>query len=290
MTAGIVFGAMIGLGAWVLGRALRPATPALAPQLARLAEPIATPSAARRVSLERLALDVTKRLGLDLALHRQDLAITDRQASGLAVAKLGGATAGVAIPVLLWVALGLGDVWVNPVFALGAACLGACIGWFVPTLSLRAEARARRAEFVAALALYLDLVAVSLAGGNGAQTALRHAASVGDTWAFRRVRGALTRADLGNRSPWDELGELADEIGVDDLAELTSSMQLAGTTGARVRATLVAKASSTRQRQLATVEQEANEASERMSVPLVLMMCGFVVFVGYPALVAVFEI
>ena len=63
--------------------------------------------------------------------------------------------------------------------------------------------------------------------------------------------------------------------------ELSASLTLAGAKGARVRQSLVAKAESLRQRRMS--EAEANEASERMVIPLVLLGMGLLVFLGYPA-------
>ena len=60
-------------------------------------------------------------------------------------------------------------------------------------------------------------------------------------------------------------------------------MQLAGQQGARVRASLAAKAASLRGHQLAAVEAAAHSASERMALPTVLMFVGFLLFIGYPA-------
>ena len=62
------------------------------------------------------------------------------------------------------------------------------------------------------------------------------------------------------------------------------SVGLAGTEGARVRESLAAKAASLRSHELSQAEAEAQSASERMSLPVVLLFLGFLVFVGYPAL------
>lgn len=68
-----------------------------------------------------------------------------------------------------------------------------------------------------------------------------------------------------------------------ELEELANSLTLAGAEGARVRQSLMAKAESLRQRRMTEAEAEANESSERMVLPLVLLGLGFLLFLGYPA-------
>jgi len=74
---------------------------------------------------------------------------------------------------------------------------------------------------------------------------------------------------------------------VAELTELAASLTLAGTEGAKVRASLAAKATSLRNRQLADAETTAQAATERMSLPLVLLFAGFLLLIGYPAVVHV---
>ena len=66
-------------------------------------------------------------------------------------------------------------------------------------------------------------------------------------------------------------------------------MALAGDEGARVRVSLAAKATAIRTRALAETERHAHAASERMSLPLVILMAGFVIFLGYPAVMNVVQ-
>jgi hypothetical protein len=61
------------------------------------------------------------------------------------------------------------------------------------------------------------------------------------------------------------------------------AVSLAGTEGARVRSTLAAKAASIRRHELADAETDANTITERLFIPGVLLLIGFVIFIGYPA-------
>ena len=71
---------------------------------------------------------------------------------------------------------------------------------------------------------------------------------------------------------------------MDELSELAASVALAGAEGAKVRASLAAKATSIRSHALADAQADAEAMSERMSLPVVVLFAGFLLFVGYPAL------
>jgi Flp pilus assembly protein TadB len=146
------------------------------------------------------------------------------------------------------------------------------------------EASRRRAAFRHALSAYLNLVRILLAGGAGVDGALSDAAAAGEGWAFGHISRALTVARLTRTTPWARLRQLGDELGIPELAELAASISLAGTEGAKVRGSLAAKAAALRTRELADAEGHAQSATERMSLPVVVLFAGFLLFIGYPAL------
>ena len=78
-------------------------------------------------------------------------------------------------------------------------------------------------------------------------------------------------------------GHLGSELGISELTELAASVTLAGTEGAKVRASLTAKAAALRTRQLTDAEATAQAATERMSLPVVLLFGGFLLLIGFPA-------
>jgi Flp pilus assembly protein TadB len=170
-------------------------------------------------------------------------------------------------------------VWLS--VALAAA------GAVVPFVALKAAAAERRQAFRHALGCFLDLVAVRLAGGAGVDSALTLSAASGVGWAFSELRQALAEARLMGEAPWTGLDRLGTAIGVGELNELAASVTLAGDEGARVRGSIAAKARAIRTHGLADAESAAQSASERMSLPVVLLMVGFVVFLGYPAVMQV---
>ena len=106
----------------------------------------------------------------------------------------------------------------------------------------------------------------------------------GHGWAFDELRHSLDAARLARDTPWSALERLGNELGVAELGELAASVGLAGAEGAKVRASLGAKAASLRSHQLAEAETTAQTATEKMSLPVVLLFAGFLCFIGYPAI------
>lgn len=165
-------------------------------------------------------------------------------------------------------------------------CFGPpCVAWLVPVRQVAIAARIRRSDMDLAVAVYLDLVNVLLAGGAGVETAMLAAAGAGDGWSFEQIRLALARAQSARRSYWDSLRELGQRTQVDSLEEVAHSVQLAGEHGARIRLSLAAKAHALRARNLARIEHEAEQRTEYMGLPMVVLFLGFILLVGYPAFV-----
>ena len=286
MIGALLLGGGLGAGLLAITAGLAPRRPGLAGALAALTQPAAPAPAAAggwAARLGRPAAGILAGLGLPTPGVRRDLALLGRPPDQLLAEQATTALAGLlAVPALTAVlaAGGLLLPWQMP--AAGAVVLAAA-GFAFPALAAHAEAGRRRAEFRAALAAYLDLIVISLAGGAGIEAALTYSAAAGHGWAFTRLRGALQAAQLTRRPPWQLLGQLGDDLGLSELSELAASVTLAGTEGARVRASLAAKAAGLRTRQLADAETAAQAATERMSLPLVLLFAGFLLLIGYPA-------
>jgi Flp pilus assembly protein TadB len=177
----------------------------------------------------------------------------------------------------------VGGVDVGFVLPLWCSLALAPIGFLLPLLQLRSKAGDRRRTFRHALSAFLDVVSISLAGGRGVDSALHDAAESGHGWAFDELRGALLEARLRGETPWAGLARLGQDLEIPELGELAASASLAGSEGARVRTSLAAKARSLRLRGLTEIEAAAQSASERMSLPIVTLMVGFIIFIAYPA-------
>jgi len=165
-----------------------------------------------------------------------------------------------------------------------AMFVGATVGFVAPDAAVRRAASRRRRHIVHAMSSFLDLTTVLLAGGAGLETALTAAARAGGGEAFGLLRGALARARDAGRPPWAELRVLGRRLGVDPLVELADSLDLAGTHGARIRESLVARSEAMRARIADDVEAAAHAATERMGIPMVLVFVGFLALIVYPAL------
>lgn len=291
MTAALWLGALFGAGLVAAARLLRPQPEPLHVALARLDRP--TPPLPSRdgslasVRLGRWAQTGLEAAGVDLGGLAPDLRITGRSSEQHLGAKALLALVGLALPPATAALAVLGGVrpGIGGMLILAVAC--GVAGFVLPDVVLRGEAAARRRDFLTALGSYLDLVVISLAGGAGVEAALRQAAHIGDGWAFTELRAALDAAGLTGTSPWDAMARLGEDLRVDALVELAATVSLAGVEGARVRDSLGAKAAALRDRQLSDAESDAQAATERMAIPTVLLLTGFMILIGYPAVDAV---
>jgi Flp pilus assembly protein TadB len=226
-------------------------------------------------------------LGLRLGATRRDLAVTGQPLERHLAEKAGMALLGLLLAPATTATLALVGVTVPLAVPLWAAAALAVGGFLLPDLGLRADAATRRRQLRHALGSLLDLTVIALAGGAGVEGALDDAASAGSGFGPAQLRRALATARLRREPPWVTLGQLGEELGVAELVELAASVALAGTEGAKVRASLAAKAASLRVHQLADAEAAAQASTERMSLPVVLLFAGFLLFIGYPAMARV---
>ena len=214
---------------------------------------------------------------------RRDLAVLDRSPERHLAEKLTLALVGLLFAPAITALLLLGGAHLSLTVPLWASLIFMVGGFVLPDLGIRSDAARRRRDFRHALGSFLDLVVVALAGGGGVETALNDAASIGNSWAFALIRRALDGARLARETPWSALGRLGQELGIGELSELAASVSLAGTEGAKVRASLAAKAASLRTHELAEAETADQAATERMSLPIVMLFAGFLFFIGFPA-------
>ncbi|MGO9560594.1 MAG: type II secretion system F family protein [Acidimicrobiales bacterium] len=213
----------------------------------------------------------------------EDLAVLERdendQLAAIGMSSIclgaGGALACTAISATI--------VSLPPYAVVTASVLGAVFGMFLPGVELKRQAAAERQCFLRALGCWLELIALAQAGGMGVEGALQASSEISDDRSFVRLRGALDQAQLAATTPWNALARLGRVIGVPQLDELACTLSLAGAEGARVRTTLVAKATSLRQRQMADAQAQANATTERLFLPSIILMLAFMIFLMYPA-------
>jgi tight adherence protein C len=301
MTTALLAGAFFGLGAYLLFRAIFPPRPGLSARLAAFdaarRQGEADPSRRAGGTAERVT-GLRARVGRSLAAFyeargwqqrsvRADLTLLDRSFETFLATKFLLSTAAIVfIPILVayFAVLGLHvvvgvPVWLGIFFAL--------IFFLLPDMQLKQEAASRRRDFRHAVSAFLDLVAMNLAGGRGVPEALMTAANVGDGWAVRRIRDALSNARITGITPWQALGRLGDDVNVDELRDLSAALALVADDGAKVRQSLAARAASMRSRELADIEGKAGERSQSMLVAQLLLCAGFLIFLAYPAVMRV---
>jgi Flp pilus assembly protein TadB len=267
-------GGLVGLGVFLLVWRALPATPVASRALRRLhpAGPPGTP-AVRWHGLWRPPL--------------RELTLLGRTPRQYAVSVGASALIGLAVPATLASlvpVLGLPVPFVAPVAAsLG---LAAAAAWVAHRDVIVRAARARY-EFRRAACSYLDLVSLELAAGHGPVAALERAASGIDGWVFERLRETLLRAQLRLHQPWDELRALAAAIDVPELGDVGDIVHAAGTDGAVVHETLLARADSLRDQIRVEALARAKATTTKLDIPGAALLLVLAVFVIYPLLTRV---
>ncbi|MFG3291244.1 type II secretion system F family protein [Streptomyces sp. NPDC048179] len=304
LTMPIVVGVILGLGVYALIRALMPAKRSAVAQVARIdamrARGAAYESARQTRDTGRLGslraevgdrvAEFYRQQGWEQRSLRADLAVLDRSWEKFLATKVLLAAAGLIFGPFLFAVvytMGFGHSPVIPVW-LSLAC--AALFFFLPDLEVRRDAAEKRRDLRRVIGAYLDLVSMSLAGGRGLPEALMAAAEVSDGWANQRIRNALSDARITGVSQWQALGALGEELGVEELKDLSASLALVADDGAKVRESLASRAETMRHRELAEIEGSAGEKSQSMLVAQLLLCAGFLVFLIFPAAMRVFQV
>jgi Flp pilus assembly protein TadB len=312
LTLAVLAGAVCGLGVYALIRALLPSRRSPVSTVARIdalrargggpgpafgTHPLrASESGGKSGALRELQTRIGERLaeiylqrGWEQRSLRADLALLDRSWESFLATKVVLAGVGVFFGPFLFAAAWAAGFSTSPVIPVWLALACAALFFFLPDVEVRRDAKAKRRDFRRVVGAYLDLVAMSLAGGRGLPEALKAAAEVSDGWALRRIRTALADARITGLTQWQALGRLGDEVGVEELRDLSTSLALVADDGAKVRASLSARAETMRHRELAEIEGSAGEKSQSMLIAQLLLCVGFLIFLIYPAGMRVFE-
>ncbi|MEV7977464.1 type II secretion system F family protein [Streptomyces sp. NPDC086519] len=304
LTMPILVGVILGLGVYALIRALMPSRRSAVAQVARIdamrARGAAYESArptqdtgrfgSLRAEVGARVAEFYRQQGWEQRSLRADLAVLDRSWERFLATKVLLAAAGLIFGPFLFAVvytMGFGRSPVVPVW-LALAC--AALFFFLPDLEVRRDAAEKRRDLRRVIGAYLDLVSMSLAGGRGLPEALMAAAEVSDGWANQRIRNALSDARITGVSQWQALGALGEELGVEELKDLSASLALVADDGAKVRESLASRAETMRHRELAEIEGSAGEKSQSMLVAQLLLCAGFLVFLIFPAAMRVFQV
>jgi Flp pilus assembly protein TadB len=281
MMQALLAGGGVGLGLAFVAYGLRPPRRPLSQVLETLRRP-PEPEPTGRLRAYQLVAGPARRLGLPRAQVREDLATLQKDTAQHLAEQTAATLFGALIIPICATMLGFSGQ-----IPLWLAVLGAALGFRWADANLHSQAERRRAELRHTLAVLLNLLTISLARGAGVEQALGEASSVCTGWAADRLRHVLATARVLRQPPWQALGELGDDTGVPELTELAAAMALAGTEGARVRASLSARAAAMRSAATAETETDAEKASSRMSVPLLVLGLGYLLFLLWPPIVGI---
>ena len=292
MTAGVIAGAVLGGGLFLLVVALLPRRVSLARQLAAFdSRPVPVVRQARPAGESES--EFSRKLGAGLAAFcaeqgwefpalRNDLALADKSFENfLATSVLLGVFGFLIGPILLLLLSVIG-VHISFVLPIWLGLVLAIIFSIFPYVEVKQKADQRRKDFRHAVGAFLDLVGMNLAGGRGVPEALMAASEIGGGWSMWRIRDALANARITGQTPWQALGALGEEIRVDELRDLAAALSLVAEDGAKVRESLTARAVSLRRRELADLEGQAGERSQSMLVAQMFLVAGFLVFLVFP--------
>ena len=291
-TVAVFCGALVGVGGWLAWTGWVPSRAPLQMMLGRLGQPVPEIDTVSRENLDARLGAWARKLGVvehTVEGMRTDLRVLrrspDEQAALIVTSALlgflwapvvaaGGLLVGFRLPIAI-------PLWL--------AFAGAGIGAVTAVRSVKTAAAARRQAFSHALSSFCDICGMCLAAGRGVESSLETAACTGSGWAFQELRTALRTGYVRGDTPWDALARFGNDADLPDLVELAAALGLAGDQGAAVRDTVGSKAKAIRERLTADAERSAASVTERMGIPATLLLLGFIVFLGYPAIAVLFE-
>jgi Flp pilus assembly protein TadB len=301
MIAALLTGALTGLGVYALIRVFLRPRPGVATMIARIeggqrsmSTHTMTASEAPAGGLQGQVQGGLNRLadrlevlavdrGWELGSMRTDLALMGRTRGSHLATKVAVAVLLFLLAPVVWSVLRLAGMQLPTAVPALLAIGLAAFGFFMPDLALRSEAAQRREDFRRTVGVFLDLVAMNLAGGRGLPEALLAAATVSDHWTLVRIRQALANARLYGTTPWVALGDLGQDIGLSELQDLAGALALAADDGAKIRTSLSARAATLRRKELTAAEGAEGEKSQSMLVAQMLISTAFLIFLAYPA-------
>ncbi|AKU19224.1 type II secretion system protein [Luteipulveratus mongoliensis] len=302
MGLSLLCGALVGVGVYAFVRVLLRPEPGVATMLARIEHgqrsmrthtltemdsSFAGMSSGTRSVMARLAdrLEVlVAERGWQLGRVRADLALMGRSVGAFLAVKVVTGLVFFFLAPVAWAALSIIGISLSSAVPVVLALTLGVFGFFIPDLALKSEAGVRRREFRRTVGVFLDLVAMNLAGGRGLPEALLAAATISEHWSLLRIRQSLANARLVGTTPWVALGELGEEIDLEELRDLGAALGLAAEDGAKIRLSLAARAATLRRKELTDAEGDEGERSQSMLVAQLLICTAFLIYLAYPAI------
>ena len=217
----------------------------------------------------------------------QDARMVGRSLESHALAKITGLVLGAAVLGGGGYLAGLAGVDLPPLILVAAAGLGALLGWWLPDSALKTAAEKERVYFQQVTESWLELAGQLVTAGSDTFGALITAASYSEQPVFVALQSALREAAARGEPPWTGLRRLADERRLRFLDPFCAALELAGTTGAGSRETILSQVDSARAKAMHEADAAAGSAGEKMGAPLALIGGAFMMLMGYPPLAGI---
>lgn len=159
--------------------------------------------------------------------------------------------------------------------------------WRYPDSALKRQAAKARNDFSRGVGSYIELVAAEIRRSAPVTVALSEAATVADSWIFRRIAEELNRARYRNVQAWDALLLLSDELEIPELAEAARIAQLSGKDGGKIYSSLRSLGRTLRLRNLTEEHAKANVVSGKISHNVTFIVMVFIVMIVIPMLLTI---
>ena len=219
----------------------------------------------------------------------QDALMVGRTLEAHALTKFTGMILGLVLTVGAGMALSLFGLGLSPLVLIIAGGVGCLIGWWLPDSILHTEAEKEREYFQQVTESWLELASQLVTAGSDTFAALITAASYSDQPVFVIIRDSLRVAAARGEPPWSGLRKMAEERRLRFLDPFIASLELAGTTGAESRQTILAQVEAARAKALFEADAAAASSGEKMGAPLALIGGAFMVLMGYPPLAQIMD-
>ena len=283
----ILLGAVGGLGLLAMIVAFLPR-----PERSEEEELLAAAKEDSRRSLPDSLHRITNRLEAELRGKPslvQDARMVGRSLESHVLTKLTGFILGAALLGAGAFLVGLMGVDLPALISVAFAALGALAGWWLPDSFLKSAAEKERKYFQQVTESWLDLASQLVTAGSDTFAALVTAASYSEQPVFNALRDALRVSAARGEPPWTGLRRLANERRLRFLDPFCASLEMAGTTGAGSRETILTQVEAARSKAMHEADAAAASSGEKMGAPLALIGGAFMMLMGYPPLAGIMD-
>ena len=180
-------------------------------------------------------------------------------------------------------------------FLLGRGTLGTVVltllvvglGWALPMLGVRDNARKLRSEIDQVVRMWVVLVAQQVGAGVEPAAAMLHAAQAGSRPGWRLLYRFLLAAQQERRGTWEGLRDLVDRYGIRSLEIIVASLGLAASRGTRLSDAILGSSESLWKEHMAKEREASSRRSQVVVVPatgVALALAGILVYPPFTSL------